>query len=111
MSKLLPPSPKGIPFFRHALFFRNDPLNFMWSAAKKYGGVVLFKVFGKKVYLVSDANIAQYVMQKNHSNYIKSPGYKPLRLLVGNGTFTSEGAFWRSEERRVGNERSSGPCR
>lgn len=99
MSNQLPPSPKGIPIFRHALFFRKEPLKFMWNAAKKYGGVVLFKIFRKKVYLVSDAKIAQYVMQKNHSNYVKSPGYEPLRLLVGNGTFTSEGTFWLKQRR------------
>lgn len=99
MSLKRPPSPKAKPFFGHALFFKKDPLEFMWNAAKKYGGVVLFKIFKKKVYLITDAEIAQYVLQKNHSNYIKSPGYKPLRLLVGNGTFTSEGAFWLKQRR------------
>ncbi|WP_417611720.1 cytochrome P450 [Owenweeksia hongkongensis] len=99
MSIKLPPSPKGIPVFGHALSFRKKPLEFMWNAAKTYGGVVLFTIFNKKVYLVSDAKIAQYVLQKNNTNYIKSPGYKPLRLLVGNGTFTSEGAFWLKQRR------------
>ncbi len=94
-----PPSPKGNLFVGHAFSFRKNPLHFMVDSVKLLGDFISFRLLGKKVYLVSDAEIARYIMQSNNKNYTKSPGYRHLRLLVGNGLFTSEGSFWLKQRR------------
>lgn len=94
-----PPSPKGDPILGHFRAFRKNSMAFMRSSVQSHGDFILFRLLNKKVYMISDADLAKYVMQTNNKNYHKSPGYKPLRLLVGNGTFTSEGEFWLQQRR------------
>jgi cytochrome P450 len=38
-------------------------------------------------------------MQDNNRNYVKSYGYKVLKVLLGEGLLTSEGDFWRKQRR------------
>jgi cytochrome P450 len=94
-----PPSPKGNFILGHAMSFRRNPLEFMIESVKALGDFISFRLLTKRVYLVSDAEIGRYILQSNNKNYTKSPGYRPLRLLVGNGLFTSEGTYWLRQRR------------
>ena len=90
----LPPQPKGHPIIGHLMGFKNDPINFMLDSAADYGDIVLFKLLNKKIYFLNNPEYVRHVLQSNHKNYHKSPGYKPLRLLGGMGIFTSDGEKW-----------------
>lgn len=96
---ILPPAPKGDPILGHTRAFAKAPLAFMRNAAAEQGDIVRFQVLHKKVYMLNHPDYAKHVLQQQHKKYIKSPGYRPLRLLVGNGTFTSEGDFWLRQRR------------
>lgn len=100
MSKInYPPSPKGNFIFGNAKQFKQNSLKFMVDSVNSLGDLITFRIINKRVYMISDAEVARYIMQTNNKNYTKSPGYKPLRLLVGNGLFTSEGSFWLRQRR------------
>ena len=43
----------------------------------------------------------QHVLQDNHANYVKGVGYDDLRVLLGEGLLTSEGAEWLRQRRLV----------
>jgi len=90
----VPPSPKSTPIIGHLGGFKNDPINFMLDSSKELGDAVLFKLLNKKIYFFNHPDAIKHVMQTNYKNYIKSPGYKPLRLLGGMGIFTNDGEEW-----------------
>ncbi|MFT5861006.1 MAG: cytochrome P450 [Flavobacteriaceae bacterium] len=90
----LPPQPKGAPIMGHLKQFKNDPIKFMLESSEEFGDIMLFKIFRKKIYFINDPALIKHVLQDNHKNYIKSTGYKPMRLIVGNGMLTSDGESW-----------------
>jgi cytochrome P450 len=81
--------------------FRRDQLNFLRDLRRTYGDYVRIPtVPGYDVYLLADPAAIEYVLVKNHKNYRK-PAFLtgPVRLLLGNGLFTSEGDFWLRQRR------------
>lgn len=90
----MPPSPKTQPLIGHLKGFKNDPIQFMLQAAENQGDLVLFKLLNKKIYFLNHPDYVKHVLQSNHKNYHKSPGYKHLRHLGGMGIFTSDGEQW-----------------
>lgn len=66
----------------------------MLKSAEDYGDILLFRVLNKKIYFINHPDLVKHVLHTNYRNYKKSPGYKPLSLLVGNGIFTNDGEEW-----------------
>lgn len=89
-----PPSPKATPILGHLSGFKNDPIRFMLDSANTHGDMVLFRLLNKKIYFVNNPDAIRHVLHSNFKNYVKSPGYKPLRLLGGMGIFTNDGEEW-----------------
>jgi len=80
--------PARVRFARVMAFTRKEPV-----VRVELGGPLV-------MYLVSDPEGAEYVLQKNHLNYTKpSADMSELRHFLGNGLFTSEGDFWRRQRR------------
>lgn len=102
----MPPIAKGQSFIGSARDFANDPLRFFETAIPKYGDVfqvrsVFFRFISKfkTIVIVSDPDVIKHIMQDNNRNYIKSYGYRVLKLLLGEGLLTSEGDFWRKQRK------------
>lgn len=66
----------------------------MRSTTADYGDIIMYKILNKKVYMINHPDFVKHVLQTNHKNYHKSPGYRPLRLLGGMGIFTNDGEDW-----------------
>jgi cytochrome P450 len=81
--------------------FQRDQLNFLRDIWRRYGDYVRIPtVPGFDVYLLADPAAIEYVLVKNPKNYRKPTFLTgPVRLLVGNGLFTSEGSFWLRQRR------------
>ena len=94
MSMQIPPQPKGSPIIGHLKHFKNDPIHFMLDTSEQFGDIMLYKILNKKIYFINHPDYVKHVLQDNYKNYHKSPGYKPLRLVVGHGIFTSDGEEW-----------------
>ncbi len=83
-----------------ALDMAGDPLNFVVEQSEKLGNFFRIPFYGiKQIFVTTNVDVIRHVMQSNQKNYRKSSAYKQLKLALGNGLVTSEGAFWRRQRR------------
>ena len=92
----LPPGPSGIGVLRlmHQLYNR---VGFFEHHNEKYGDIVYFTIFKRKMCLVFSAEIMEEVFVTHRSAFIKGPLYKNNRILVNPTTMTTVG----EEHRRL----------
>lgn len=94
-ARRLPP-PYKQRFFLETL---RDSVGFLSRAPEDYPEILRFKFLNRKVYVINHPQLAQYVLQENHKNYLKGEAYEVLALLLGNGLINSEGDFWKRQRR------------
>src|SRR6516165_2785860 len=95
------PGPRGHFLFGCLREFRRDQLNFVRDLRRTHGDYVRIPtVPGYDIYLLADPADVEHVLVKNYKNYRK-PEFliEPVRLLLGNGLFSSEGEFWLRQRR------------
>src|SRR5262249_34925389 len=95
------PGPRGHFLFGCLRGFRRDQLNFLRDLRRTHGDYVRIPtVPGFDIYLLADPAAVEHVLVKNYKNYRK-PEFltEPVRLLLGNGLFSSEGDFWLRQRR------------
>jgi cytochrome P450 len=92
------PGPGTLAFILNLRNFRRDPLQQFWQAAMKYGDIVRYRTLWT-TYQLSHPDHIQHVLQANFSNYRKGRDYGILRLSLGNGLLTSEGALWERQRK------------
>lgn len=78
---------------------RRDPLAFVSGLKRDYGDVVLVRMGPVHVYMLFHPNDVKHVLQENNQNYVKGPIIGRVKVLIGEGLFTSEGPFWRRQRR------------
>jgi len=79
---------------------RTDPLERWTRIAREHGAVAHYRSGLGQTSFVSTAEGAKRVLQENAANYSKQhASYSLLRLLFGNGLFTSNGDFWLRQRR------------
>ncbi len=52
-------------------------------------------------YVINHPDDIKRVLLTNHRNYTKGEGIDRVKILLGNGIMTSEGAFWRRQRRML----------
>lgn len=84
--------PAEIIPYRLAFKFISDPLTTLNKISTKYGDISHFK-FGPKthVYLVNDPYLIEDILVRSNRCFIKSPGLKLARHVIGNGLLINEG--------------------
>ncbi len=66
----------------------------------RQGGVVPLKIGLTRGHLVSDPALIRHVLLDTIDNYDKhTPAFDAVRIVLGNGMFTSGGAFWKRQRR------------
>jgi cytochrome P450 len=75
-----------------------DPLGFLTDLERRFGDIVTLR--SGRSYAVFHPDYVKHVLQDHHANYEKGEKYRAaLTPLMGNGLFTSEGAFWLRQRR------------
>ena len=95
------PGPRGHFLLGCLRAFRRDQLSFLRDLRRTHGDYVRIPtVPGYDIYLLADPAAVEHVLVKNYKNYRK-PEFliEPVRLLLGNGLFSSEGEFWLRQRR------------
>ncbi len=99
-----PAVPPGPP--RHLLFGNAREVRqlgahlFALNNMQQYGKICHYHILRWPVYLMSHPDYIKHVLQDNHRNYGKDTfAYRALRLILGYGLVTSEGAFWLRQRR------------
>lgn len=81
------------------LDIRRDPLRHFVELMRRHGDAVSYNVGLDRVVMLNAPRLIRHVLQDNHRNYVKSRFYEPLRPILGNGIFLSEGDEWLAQRR------------
>jgi cytochrome P450 len=100
MSRQIPEIPSG-NFFGHLKSYVKDPLAFLQKHLHEYGDIFTFRVAKRRLIFVNHPDYIKQILQENHRNYKKSNAYRKLALLLGDGLFTSDGEYWRTQRRTI----------
>jgi hypothetical protein len=97
------PEVSTFTFLRQAISILNNPLPFHHKNFERYGDTFKLNVGPKNYAIFSrDAELAEYVLQKNWKNYKKSPiQTKDLAKYLGQGLLTAEGDHWRTQRKLI----------
>ncbi len=104
MSSIKPiPEVSLLQFIKHSLEILKNPLPFHNANFKVKGDVFKLNVgFKTQIYFCRDAALAQYVLQKNQKNYVKSKiQTEDLVKYVGEGLLTAEGEKWKKQRKMM----------
>jgi cytochrome P450 len=94
------PCVPALPVLGHLPRMRRDPLVFFLQSMIGYGDVTRVIVPRVLVHLITHPDDVRRVLQENHKNYTKQTrAYDAMRLGLGEGLLTSEGAFWLRQRR------------
>ncbi len=94
-----PSGPRGHLLTGHLPEVRRDALGFFTRCARDYGDFVPLRFGPKRVVLLSHPSDIEAVLVTNSGHFGKSPGYRLMRHLLGDGLLTSDGDTWRRQRR------------
>ena len=96
------PTPQHRGLFGDLFRFRRAPLPTLSRAWRECGDVVRLRFGAVNPHLVLHPDGVQHVLQTNAKNYDKQTrGFNKLKLALGEGLLTSEGALWRKQRRAI----------
>ncbi|MEL6672535.1 MAG: cytochrome P450 [Bacteroidota bacterium] len=71
------------------------------SYQQRFGEVFRVDVGSRHVYITTSADYAQHILVRNQKNYIKDRPTRLLKVAIGNGLLTSDGAYWLRQRRLI----------
>ncbi len=78
---------------------RRNPFRFFVETASRLGDVVELDLGPHRALMLNHPTYLKHVLQDHHKNYKKSKFYGPLRPILGNGIFMSDGEAWLYQRR------------
>lgn len=79
--------------------FARDPLGTIVALAAAYGDVVRVRALGRTFVVVAHPDAAREVLVTQQRRFVRGYAHRGLRLLLGDGLLTSEGAVHRRHRR------------
>lgn len=95
------PGPKGGYFSGSTTRFRRDQLGFYATCARDYGDVVATRMGPYRVFLVYHPDAIEELLVARNRDFVKSPGVRLLRPLLGDGLLLSENETWLRQRRLI----------
>ena len=95
------PGPRGGFVFGSAGEFRRDQLGFYVSCARQYGDFVQTRMGPYRIFMVFHPDAIEELLVARNRDFIKSPGVRLLRPVLGDGLLLSEGDTWLRQRRLV----------
>lgn len=100
MTDATPPGPKGNMLSGNLFQFKQDPLGFLEQCARDYGDVVRLRFGRIPIYMLNHPDDIEYILARQHANFVKSKVRSSIASVFGNGLFTSLGDAWQRQRRR-----------
>lgn len=88
-----PPGPRSAVPYMFSLKFLKDPLTVLNDLATKYGDISYFRFGQQGIYFVNHPDHIQNVLVTNQTKFIKNPGLRITKRIIGDGLLTSEGEY------------------
>jgi cytochrome P450 len=79
--------------------FLPDPIDYLLASFRTFGDVVCTRAVPFRSLFLAHPDHIKHVLQDNARNYVKGIVIAKLKVLIGEGLFTSEGDFWRRQRR------------
>lgn len=76
-----------------------DPLAMFMRVFRTFGETAGLRFGPYRLIVLHDPEDIRHVFVRNADNYVKSPTYEGLKLVLGTGLVTSEGDFWRRQRK------------
>ena len=95
----LPPGPPGLPLLGSVVDVYRDVLHVMSDGLRDYGDTVRYRFGPFDMVVVHRPEDIRAVLLERAGDMHKSPSYRGIELVLGNGLLTSEGAFWRRQRK------------
>ncbi len=92
-SRALPPGPRARYPGEFTLAMGRDPLGFFRDLQRTHGDVARFRAAGRAFVLLAHPDMVREVLVTEQRRYARGYRYHALKLLLGEGLLTSEGAF------------------
>lgn len=97
-----PPGPRPWNPLSIMVALGKDFCGYLHGLRKEYGDLVYFKVGGRHMYSVCDAEMTRQVLVVQHRNFTKSRGLELVgKVLLGQGLLTSEGEVHRRQRKMM----------
>jgi cytochrome P450 len=96
-----PPGPKPNPIMGNVLQMRKGPLDFVTGLQRTYGDAATIYFLRSPAVLFTRPEAVRYVLIENARNFTNREATEGLRLLLGNGLLSIDGAFHRQQRRFV----------
>jgi len=93
------PGPRAGFFFGSGAHFRRDQLGFYEACAREYGDFVQTRMGPFRIFLIYHPDAIEELLVTRNRDFIKSPGVRLLRPLLGEGLLLSEGDTWLRQRR------------
>ena len=96
-----PQGTKGYPFIGNLLDIASSKrLDWLQSLTNKHGDVAKFRLLKRDVYLVNHPDLVREILtNKSHIYTKKSLGFKIVKVVLGESTFTAMGETWERKRR------------
>jgi cytochrome P450 len=92
--------PRGLPVLGHLIDLARDPLGFLSDCAREYGDVVALRLGTWPTLLISDPELIETILVKDHRSFVKNSFFwRQVTAVFGSGLLTSEGEFWQRQRR------------
>ncbi len=83
------------------LEFKRAPHAFLREIGKSGHGLVQFRLFHKRQFVITDIDCANEVFKSNSQNFPRGAQRKALQSVLGLGLITREGSLWKHQRRVV----------
>lgn len=80
---------------------QREPLNLYLHAAEQLGDYTRFRFLNKTLLLITAPEGIARVLQDQPHQYVKGFGYAAMKLVMGEGLVTAEGAAWHEQRKRT----------
>lgn len=94
-----PPGPSRLQALRLVPMIRRNPIHFFQHMLQAYGPISHFHILREHVYLVQEPEWIEQILVARAKFYHKSPLYRELQRVIGNGLLTAEDEQWKKERR------------
>lgn len=78
-----------------------SPIHYLEKRAKSHGDTFRFRVANRTITYTGDPHLIKSILQTKNKYFRKNKAYRKLKLLLGDGLFTSEGEFWLKQRRLI----------
>ena len=74
-------------------FRPGDPITFFQHLADTYGPIAHYKIGPEHIVFINDPELIKEVLITQHANFVKERTQDRMKILVGEGLITSNGAY------------------